>query len=84
MLLMLAIQDLYYQGNLFQMLIICSEEGKRIFPLSRDHKPCDELERKRIVEGGGQIYQYIFHFILTQFLAEQLQLMTVTTQVKKK
>jgi protein phosphatase 2C family protein 2/3 len=29
----------------------------KIFPLSRDHKPSDELERKRIIEAGGQIYQ---------------------------
>lgn len=25
--------------------------------MSRDHKPCDESERKRIIESGGQIYQ---------------------------
>jgi serine/threonine protein phosphatase PrpC len=30
-----------------------SDEGKRIYALSRDHKPCDELEKRRIVEGGG-------------------------------
>jgi serine/threonine protein phosphatase PrpC len=34
-------------------LILYSEEGKRIYALSRDHKPCDELEKRRIVEGGG-------------------------------
>lgn len=28
-----------------------------VFALSRDHKPSDEQERKRIIEAGGQIYQ---------------------------
>mmetsp|Transcript_7576 Transcript_7576/g.7119 ORF Transcript_7576/g.7119 Transcript_7576/m.7119 type:complete len:116 (-) Transcript_7576:358-705(-) len=32
-------------------------EENKIFPLSLDHKPCDEAERKRIIEAGGQIYQ---------------------------
>ena len=44
--------------SIILFLICCySEEGKRIYALSRDHKPCDELEKRRIVEGGGQIYQ---------------------------
>lgn len=30
-----------------------SDDGQKIFALSRDHKPSDELERKRIIEGGG-------------------------------
>lgn len=56
---MLVIQGQFSQGKkiLNSCQLIFSEEGKRIFPLSRDHKPCDDLERKRIVEGGGQIYQ---------------------------
>ncbi len=33
--------------------LMSGDGGKRIFPLSRDHKPCDDLERKRIIEGGG-------------------------------
>ncbi len=33
------------------------EGGTRIYPLTRDHKPIDELEQKRIIEAGGQIYQ---------------------------
>jgi hypothetical protein len=30
-----------------------SEVGSKIVPLSRDHKPNDDLERKRIIEAGG-------------------------------
>lgn len=28
-----------------------------MYPLTRDHKPADELEQKRILTAGGQIYQ---------------------------
>lgn len=37
--------------------LLSGSGGTKIYPLSRDHKPNDELERKRIIEGGGQIYQ---------------------------
>jgi serine/threonine protein phosphatase PrpC len=43
--------------RLIVVLKLYSEEGKRIYALSRDHKPCDELEKRRIIEAGGQIYQ---------------------------
>jgi serine/threonine protein phosphatase PrpC len=36
--------------------ILSGHNGKKLYPLSRDHKPDDEHERKRIVEAGGQIY----------------------------
>jgi hypothetical protein len=31
--------------------------GKYTVALSRDHKPNDDNEQKRIVEAGGRIYQ---------------------------
>lgn len=40
-----------YLGNTF------SDGGARVYALTRDHKPTDELECKRIIEAGGQIYQ---------------------------
>lgn len=30
-----------------------SDGGKKVMALSRDHKPNDDLERKRIIEAGG-------------------------------
>ena len=33
--------------------LLSGHGGTKIYPLSRDHKPSDELERKRIIEGGG-------------------------------
>ena len=38
--------------------VLSGESGNKIFSLSRDHKPSDELEQKRILEAGGKIYQY--------------------------
>jgi protein phosphatase 2C family protein 2/3 len=36
---------------------MCREHGSRVYPLTRDHKPADELEQKRISAAGGEIYQ---------------------------
>ena len=33
-----------------------ADGGKYTVELSRDHKPNDELEQKRITEAGGKIY----------------------------
>ena len=37
--------------------ILSTQEGSKIFALSRDHKPSDPLEKERIIKAGGQIYQ---------------------------
>ena len=36
--------------------VMSGDSGNKIFVLSKDHKPLDEDEHKRIVEGGGKIY----------------------------
>ena len=36
--------------------ILSGDEGSRVFPLSRDHKPTDEFEERRVIEAGGKIY----------------------------
>ena len=36
--------------------LLSGSGGQKIYPLSRDHKPSDEQEKKRIIEGGGKIY----------------------------
>lgn len=54
----LIVEDMCYVANVGDSrAILSAEQGQRLFSLSRDHKPNDELERKRIIEGGGQIYQ---------------------------
>ena len=53
----LIVEDMCYVANVGDSRAIMSgEAGSRIFPLTRDHKPTDDQERKRIIEGGGQIY----------------------------
>lgn len=37
--------------------VMSGSGGSRVFTLSRDHKPTDEIEQKRIIECGGKIYQ---------------------------
>ena len=37
--------------------LMSADGGNYSISLSRDHKPNDDNEQKRIVEGGGKIYQ---------------------------
>lgn len=33
--------------------LLSGSGGKKIYPLSRDHKPSDDSEKKRIIDAGG-------------------------------
>jgi len=37
--------------------IMSCEKGKKVIDMSRDHKPCDENEKQRILANGGKVYQ---------------------------
>jgi len=60
------IGDMCYVANVGDSRAVMSGEGgNKIFPLSRDHKPSDENEQKRIIDAGGKIYQYkSFSFVV--------------------
>eukprot|EP00357_Protocruzia_adherens_P027163 CAMPEP_0114995738 /NCGR_PEP_ID=MMETSP0216-20121206/13908_1 /TAXON_ID=223996 /ORGANISM="Protocruzia adherens, Strain Boccale" /LENGTH=676 /DNA_ID=CAMNT_0002359837 /DNA_START=319 /DNA_END=2349 /DNA_ORIENTATION=+ len=54
----LIVGEMCYCANVGDSRALLSGDGgSKIFPLSRDHKPLDELENRRIIEGGGKIYQ---------------------------
>jgi len=36
--------------------VLSGDKGLKTYSLSRDHKPCDEQEKARIVSNGGKIY----------------------------
>ena len=47
-----------YVANVGDSRAIMSEDrGKNLIVLSNDHKPCEDDEQKRILKGGGQVYQ---------------------------
>jgi len=57
-LVMLFVDDTCYVCNLGDSRAVLSQSsGSSIFPLTRDHKPCDKQEQKRILEAGGKVYQ---------------------------
>ena len=56
--IVLIINDSCYIVNLGDSRALYSfEDGKKFFQLSRDHKPNDPIEKKRIYKAGGKIYK---------------------------
>lgn len=54
----LIIDETCYVANVGDSRAIMSVDGgEKIYILSTDHKPTDEIEIKRIIENGGRIYQ---------------------------
>ena len=46
-----------YIANLGDCRAIMSCNGGRtIYALSKDHKPSDEIENRRVLDAGGKIY----------------------------
>ena len=55
---MFIVDDICYIANVGDSRALMSADGGNYsIALSRDHKPNDDLETKRIIEGGGKIYQ---------------------------
>ena len=42
--------------------LLSSKNGTKFYPLSRDHRPGDEKEYKRILEAGGKIYKTEYEY----------------------
>ena len=56
--IVLIINDSCYIINLGDSrALYSSDDGKKFYQLSRDHKPNDPIEKKRIYKAGGNIYK---------------------------
>lgn len=58
-LVLLIVDDTLYICNLGDSRAVMSQQsGNSVYALTRDHKPSDPQELRRIVDGGGKVYQY--------------------------
>lgn len=56
--IVLIINDSCYIANLGDSRALYSlDDGKNLYQLSRDHKPNDPIEKKRIYKAGGNVYK---------------------------
>jgi protein phosphatase 2C family protein 2/3 len=54
---LLIVDDLCFVANVGDCrAILSSNGGKKVTPLSKDHKPSDDAEKKRIILNGGTVY----------------------------
>lgn len=52
------IGDICYIANVGDSRAVLSGgNGKKVFTLTKDHKPSEESEQKRIIAAGGKVYQ---------------------------
>ena len=60
-LIALIINDTCYLVNLGDSRALYSAScGRQLYQITRDHKPEDPIERKRIVQNGGSVYKADF------------------------
>mmetsp|Transcript_6807 Transcript_6807/g.12299 ORF Transcript_6807/g.12299 Transcript_6807/m.12299 type:complete len:260 (-) Transcript_6807:1138-1917(-) len=55
---LLIVGDMCYCANVGDSrAVLSSDQGTRVFPLTKDHKPNEENEARRILTAGGKVYQ---------------------------
>lgn len=55
--MVLVVGDACFVANVGDSRAVMSgDNGKKVYTLSRDHKPNDEEERTRIIAAGGKVY----------------------------
>ena len=61
--IILIIENRCYIANVGDSrAILSAKNGTKFYPLSRDHRPGDEKEYKRILDAGGKIYKTEYEY----------------------
>lgn len=55
----MIVGEMCYVANVGDSRAVLSiDGGKQVLSLTKDHKPNEESEKQRVIQGGGKIYQY--------------------------